>query len=194
MRPALPARGALLELTFWPAITAASLAMHSRDDNRAPAVAVSAAPWPAAIGALRVRAHLKLDSARTVALDVLVNSTAQLLTIGRTASPSLGAHDIRATGKPQGGIVAASWNMLRLLVQQDGRVRVWLNPQFSDVTGASVPPADEAQPPVPMPPRIDALDAELVGAELTHVEVAALDGTAHRIDYMSVLPPVVVGG
>ena len=49
----------------------------------------------------------------------------------------------------------AAWNLLRVLVQAE-RVRVWFNPQFPDVTGASTPPADEAKPPVPMPPRIDA--------------------------------------
>merc|ERR1712194_533950 len=54
--------------------------------------------------------------------------------------------------KAEGGVVMASWNMLRVLVQ-DERVRVWFNPQFSDVTGASVPPADE-QSMQAMPPRI----------------------------------------
>ena len=126
--------------------------------------------------------------------EVLLNATAGTIALSADGV-ALGAHDMRATGLPEGGIVGTSWNMLRLLVQPE-RVRVWFNPQFPDVTGGSVPPADEARLPRPMPPRIDALVpprrriASLAGAFAGGLSVEAVD-VEWRVDYMSVLPPVL---
>ena len=71
-------------------------------------------------------------------------------------------------------------------------MRVWFNPQFPDVTGASV-----AMPPykvVPMPPRIDVkLDASTFKVKAGSMMVEAAGGSPQRIDYASILPPVLYG-
>ena len=79
------------------------------------------------------------------------------------------------------------------------------NPQFSDVTGGSVPPADEAAPLVPMPPRIDVhlgryrsgAPAETRAARRAAPSsgrmVLGAAGGDFRIDYASVLPPTLHG-
>jgi len=93
--------------------------------------------------------------------------------------------------KVEGGVVMASWNMLRVLVQ-DERVRVWFNPQFSDVTGASVPPADE-QSMQAMPPRIDiATKGKASGGDLV-ISTPGTNKKNVRVDYVSVLPPTLYG-
>ena len=66
-----------------------------------------------------------------------------------------------------------------------GRARAWINPQFPDVTGASVPPADERAPPVPMPPRIDVTGVQAGAGAASLVAT----GGAFRVDYVSILPP-----
>lgn len=91
-----------------------------------------------------------------------------------------------ATVDVGGRLVSAAWNMLRVLIA-NGRVRVWLNPNFADVTGASVPPVDERRAPRAPAPLID-----------THVDIFRGGGSAGlsarastgqwRIDYASVLP------
>jgi hypothetical protein len=80
-------------------------------------------------------------------------------------------------------LVEGAWNILRVLVEHN-RVRVWLNPTFADVTGASGPPADENQPPHPPKPLIDANVTASVKRRLLS---AKADGQ-WRIDYASVLP------
>eukprot|EP00927_Polykrikos_kofoidii_P012848 TRINITY_DN15577_c0_g1_i1.p1 TRINITY_DN15577_c0_g1~~TRINITY_DN15577_c0_g1_i1.p1 ORF type:complete len:720 (-),score=123.09 TRINITY_DN15577_c0_g1_i1:112-2121(-) len=90
----------------------------------------------------------------------------------------------------EGGVVMKSWNMLRVLVQTN-RVRVWFNPQFSDVTGDSVPPADEITM-VPMPPRIDVATTNAIAGDF--VIFASTQNRANvRVDYVSVLPPKLYG-
>merc|ERR1711953_751456 len=94
-------------------------------------------------------------------------------------------------GLPEGGIVMDSWNMLRVLVQED-RVQVWINPQFSDVTGGSVPPQDE-QSMKAMPPRIDMhVNTRAAGGDL---KILAPNGNRAnvRVDYVSALPPKLYG-
>ena len=127
--------GAMLELTFWPQLPGEPASVEAQ--------------WPAAEGALRVRA---LPSTRAQAgweasaLEVVVNATAELVTISTVGGAPLASHDIRATGKPEGGIVANSWNLLRLLLEP-GRARVWLNPQFPDgALSARVLPIQRRRP------------------------------------------------
>jgi hypothetical protein len=74
----------------------------------------------------------------------------------------LASHDMRATGKPEGGVVLDSWNLLRVLVVGNvtaRRIQVWFNPQLLDVTVQSAPlPNEDANHPdilVPMRPCID---------------------------------------
>lgn len=94
-------------------------------------------------------------------------------------------------GIPEGGVVMDSWNMLRVLVRQD-RVQVWFNPQFSDVTGGSVPPQDE-QSMQAMPPRIDVpVTTVAAGGDLTILAPPANKGNI-RVDYVSALPPKLYG-
>jgi hypothetical protein len=94
-------------------------------------------------------------------------------------------------GIPEGGIVMDSWNMLRVLVQRD-RVQVWLNPQFSDVTGGSVPPQDE-QSMKAMPPRIDMpVSTPATGGDLMILAPDSNKGNT-RVDYVSALPPKLYG-
>eukprot|EP00927_Polykrikos_kofoidii_P012849 TRINITY_DN15577_c0_g2_i1.p1 TRINITY_DN15577_c0_g2~~TRINITY_DN15577_c0_g2_i1.p1 ORF type:complete len:560 (-),score=80.06 TRINITY_DN15577_c0_g2_i1:8-1513(-) len=93
--------------------------------------------------------------------------------------------------KVEGGVVLKSWNMLRVLVQ-NGRVRVWFNPQFSDVTGASVPPADEVST-TAMPPRIDvATTGKATGGDFV-ISTRRKNRGNFRVDYVSVLPPKLYG-
>lgn len=175
-------RGALYELTLWPEEAA----------TKSGAILLAVGP-PRAKGRL----------------EVVLNASGATVAI-RQGGLDLGVHDIAGSGIPEGGIVAASWNMLRLLVEP-GRARVWLNPQFSDVTGASAPPADEANPPVPMvsdvarpshavqahlltsgacggdgtqPPRLDVSVIAGAGA----ASLLSLEG-AWRVDYVAILPP-----
>merc|ERR1711953_147053 len=94
-------------------------------------------------------------------------------------------------GLPEGGIVMDSWNMLRVLVQGN-RVQVWINPQFSDVTGGSVPPQDE-QSMQAMPPRIDVpVTTQAAGGDFTVLAPCGNPGKV-RVDYVSALPPKLYG-
>lgn len=106
----------------------------------------------------------------------------------------LGSHNLDS-GLPEGGVVQASWNMLRILVE-DERIRVWFNPQFSDVTGASVPPEDEKTL-TAMPARIDvaipAGGAVRGGGGGVQIAAASTNAGAIRVDYVSVLPPKLYG-
>jgi len=94
-------------------------------------------------------------------------------------------------GMPEGGVVMDSWNMLRVLVRKD-RVQVWFNPQFSHVTGGSVPPQDE-QSMQAMPPMIDMPVGTLAaGGDLSISAPDANKGNV-RVDYVSALPPKLYG-
>lgn len=70
------------------------------------------------------------------------------LALGSTNNRVLGAVNVGSR------LVEGAWNILRVIVEQD-RFRLWLNPTFADVTGASVPPADSTEPPHPPKPLID---------------------------------------
>jgi len=130
--------------------------------------------------------------------EVRLNVSASTLELSAGGS-HVATHDIEATGLPEGGIVLASWNMLRVLVTPptvtadvaQSRIRVWFNPQFSDVTGGSVP-AEEKGTLVAMPPRLDAVVAAPVGSGLGGLRIGARDGT-FRVDYASILPPTLYG-
>lgn len=158
------ATGALYELTFWPQTPDASLVEES------------------AGGSLRLSAGPPDQR-----LSVLVNVSAATFSLLQGGT-TLATHDVAATGKPEGGIVADSWNLVRLLLEPH-RARAWLNPQFSDATGASVPPADEAAPPVAMPPRLD-VALQPGTAHAGSAAVSAVGGT-FRVDYVAVLPPLL---
>ena len=94
-------------------------------------------------------------------------------------------------------VVSAAYNMLRILVTDVGpneqRVQVWLNPTFADITGASVPPGDQRVPPHPPTPLLNASfttasDSDAPG----RAGLGATVSTGQwRIDYASVLPPVL---
>merc|ERR1712080_465270 len=89
-----------------------------------------------------------------------------------------------------GGIAMNSWNMLRVLVRNN-RVQVWINPQFSDVTGGSVPPQDE-QSMKAMPPRIDVPVTQAAGGDFKIFAPNGNQGNV-RVDYVSALPPKLYG-
>ena len=79
--------------------------------------------------------------------------------------------------------------MLRVLIQAD-RVRVWLNPSFADITGAHVPPADEAHP-----PHTPAAIADAKSTAAAKAGLAAHVSTGQwRIDYASALPAALFVG
>mmetsp|Transcript_59168 Transcript_59168/g.127457 ORF Transcript_59168/g.127457 Transcript_59168/m.127457 type:complete len:455 (+) Transcript_59168:53-1417(+) len=120
---------------------------------------------------------------RVGCLSLQLNSTMLQLSEG---AELLGEFDV---SKLEGGLVLESWNMLRLRVK-DGKVQVWFNPQFPDVTGASVPPGDLG-PIKAMPPRIEAVSASH-GRTEGNLSVVALLGD-FRVDYLSVLPPTLYG-
>ena len=85
-------------------------------------------------------------------------------------------------------LIEGAWNILRVIVGQH-RLRVWLNPTFADVTGASrVPPADETKRAHPPKPLIDVNFSTPV--KRRHSLSATANGQ-WRIDYASVLPALV---
>ena len=164
------AKGALYELTFWPQ-TAGAGSVEDHEDSAG-----------GSVGALQLSVGPP-DQQLSVVVNVSA-ATFSLLQGGTT----LATHDVAATGKPEGGIVADSWNLVRLLLEPQ-RARAWLNPQFSDATGASVPPADEAAPPVAMRPCLD-VTLHPGTAAAGGAAVCALGGT-FRVDYVAVLPPLL---
>ena len=107
-------------------------------------------------------------------------------------------YDMASLGKPEGGLVVAAWNMLRVLIEPrsggsagGARVRIWFNPQFPDVTGASVAPPHSQL--VAMPPRLDLSSLSGEAASATPMVMSAVVGAAVRVDYASVLPPKLYG-
>ena len=88
-----------------------------------------------------------------------------------------------ATVNVRSRLMEGAWNILRVLVE-DNRLRVWLNPNFADVTGASIPPADEVKPPKQPSPL---LDVNLTTVGKGRVFTAKAVGQ-WRLDYASVLP------
>ena len=96
--------------------------------------------------------------------------------MGSNVAP-LGTADVRSR------LIEGAWNILRVLVEED-RLRVWLNPTFADVTGASIPPVDEVKPPKQPSPL---LDANLTVSGRGRVLSAKAVGQ-WRLDYASVLP------
>ena len=94
-----------------------------------------------------------------------------------------------ATVDVGGRLVSSAWNMLRVVVAS-GRVRVWLNPSFADVTGGSVPPEDERRPPSAPAPLIDAHVGDYTrGSGNQSAGLSARASTGQwRIDYASVMP------
>ena len=100
-------------------------------------------------------------------------------------------YDIASHKKPEGGLVIGAWNLLRVALDDEG-LRVWFNPQFPDVTGASVAPAGTT--PKLMPPRL-ALRTKSAAPRVPPKLSAKAAGGTVRIDYMSILPAsVLVGG
>lgn len=85
--------------------------------------------------------------------------------------------------------VGQGWNILRVLVEPR-RIRVWLNPNFKDITGASVPPEDQAALPRNPPPLVDVAVSD--GTAKAGLSATTADG-GWFIDYAAVLPPTLFG-
>ena len=85
--------------------------------------------------------------------------------------------------------VGQGWNILRVLVEPR-RIRVWLNPNFKDITGASVPPGDQAALPRNPPPLVDAAVSDGTARPGLSATTA---GGGWFIDYAAVLPPTLFG-
>jgi hypothetical protein len=83
-------------------------------------------------------------------------------------------------------LIEGAWNILRVLVEDD-RLRVWLNPSFADVTGASIPPADEVKPPKQPSPLLDGSLICTTASQGGRMLSAKAVGQ-WRLDYASVLP------
>ena len=94
-----------------------------------------------------------------------------------------------ATKDVKGRMVEGAWNLLRVLVEGK-RLRLWLNPNFADITGGSAPPADETRPPTTAVPLIDLALAQPSGAG-QRVKAEVVGRSKWRIDYVSVLPPTL---
>ena len=94
-----------------------------------------------------------------------------------------------ATKNVTGRLVGQGWNLLRVLIEP-GRLRVWLNPNFADITGASAPPGDVAAPPHAPTPLVDV--ALQHGDAAPGFSVRTTHG-AWYVDYASVLPPTLYG-
>ena len=84
--------------------------------------------------------------------------------------------------------------MVRVLVS-DERVRVWLNPNFADIAGASGPPGDLRAAPHRPTPLVDEPIAPVAHMALTSGKSVLLGATTSggnwRVDYASVLPAAV---
>jgi len=83
-------------------------------------------------------------------------------------------------------LVNSAWNILRILSGSDG-AKIWLNPTFADITGASVPPADEQAPPHPPHPLLVTPTLPSVKEGMGGLRAWSQGGVWH-IDYASVLP------
>ena len=94
-----------------------------------------------------------------------------------------------ATKNVTGRLVGQGWNLLRVLTEPH-RLRVWLNPNFADITGASAPPGDLAAPPHSPTPLVDV--AVQGGDAAPGLSVSTTNG-AWYVDYASVLPPTLYG-
>ena len=129
-------------------------------------------PQQACGGAYKLQAFTA--TCKAVAMQPVLLSAART---GSNTAPPLGTVDVRSR------LIEGAWNILRVLVEED-RLRVWLNPTFADVTGASIPPADEVTPPKQPSPL---LDAKLTMAGKGRVLSAKAVGQ-WRLDYASVLP------
>ena len=104
------------------------------------------------------------------------------MTVATAADPGT----VIATKDIASRIVEGAWNMLRVLSEPD-RVRVWLNPSFSDIMGGAVPPKDERNPPHTATP---AFDERVAAGSTKPVGLAASVANGKwLIDYASVLPP-----
>jgi hypothetical protein len=82
------------------------------------------------------------------------------------------------------GVITNGWNIVRLAVAKDGRLRIWLNNMWVD----AVNPITAARRIIP--PRLDAMDSQGLlppGTALVYCESGGLD-----IDYVSVLPASVL--
>eukprot|EP00937_MAST-01D_sp_MAST-1D-sp2_P005762 g5762.t1 len=154
---------------------------------RAPAEALyELAVWPEmALGALRISA-----GSYNVTLAFGAGPGAR----PAQASPSPSAMTLDAGGAALAAanvsarLVVGGWNIVRVLCEQ-GRARVWLNPSFADVTGASAPPADLARAPAAPRALID-VAAPAAAPAPAGLSVVAPRG-AWRVDYASVLPPTL---
>jgi len=149
---------------------------------RAPAEALyELAVWPeAALGTLRISAG---SFNITLAIAPANASAAPASTLALGAGGAVLA-SINASAR----LVVGGWNIVRVLCELE-RVRVWLNPTFADITGASAPPADLLRAPSAPPAIIDV--ATPAGAPAhAGLSVAAPAG-AWRMDYASVLPPTL---
>ena len=136
--------------------------------------------WPEALPA-----QLVVDANGVqVTVDAVVNGTATLAISARQqyATPLA---QVNVTQR----LVVGGWNILRVLCKA-GRVQVWLNPNFADVVGASAPPADLQRAPQPPAPLVDSPVPSAGTVALVGLNATAPLG-AWRLDYASVLPPVL---
>jgi len=124
--------------------------------------------WPEKAGNLTVTAG---------GCNVTVAADAQVLEVAASQPSS----ETLASTSISERLVTASWNILRILAEEH-RVRVWLNPTYADITGASGPPGDEQAAPHGPAPLLDVALETISGA----FRAVAADG-AWRIDYSSVL-------
>ena len=136
--------------------------------------------WPEALPA-----QLVVDANGVqVTVDAVANGTATLAISARQqyATPLA---QVNVTQR----LVVGGWNILRVLCKA-GRVQVWLNPNFADVVGASAPPADLQRAPQPPAPLVDSPVPSAGTVALVGLNATAPLG-AWRLDYASVLPPVL---
>merc|ERR1712118_372993 len=89
--------------------------------------------WPESVGNLTVTAG---GCNVTLAAD----SFALAVTASQRGSGTLASTSVKDR------LALKSWNILRILAEEH-RVRIWLNPTYADITGASLPPDDEKAAP-----------------------------------------------
>jgi hypothetical protein len=113
---------------------------------------------------------------------------------GGTPSPNMRVSEaatggkILATKDVSDRVIGQGWNLLRILAEPF-RVRIWLNPTFVDITGASAPPGDQGTPHAPKPLVDVSANRDETACGLN---VLAMSGS-WTLDYASVLPPRLLG-
>jgi hypothetical protein len=182
--------GVLAEAAFWPTRNDSVFALYARaaTPRAPPTPPTPTAPTPAPPGppAPRLGGYAAVVDGSTLTVERQAGAA------GAAAAPPtvtvLARFDLSSL---ENGVVIGAWNMLRLLVQPGGAVKVWFNPMFPE-TGFQGTADDHARLPKPLPPRIAVVDADPLPPAAASFLAMAAGVSEVRVDYASALPDSVL--